>query len=158
MKHMPLPKKPEQARKNLQKLEDGRALQPGKGQIMCCSSCTPLPPPFTALNNGVSIKLRSFWGTAIPKGPGPPQPSSHNSPHSHWKAPETLCPEHCEYLRGWLCFLRNSGGKVQFSEAGSPFIKRGASTLQLRSRKSLCSRSFTRVKLWQVAIIISFYR
>lgn len=63
-----------------------------------------------------------------------------------------------EYLRSWLCFLRDSEAKVQFSEADGPLIKRSASTLQLRPRKGFCSRFFTRVKLWQVAVIILLYR
>lgn len=63
-----------------------------------------------------------------------------------------------EYLRSWLCFLRDSGAKVQFSEADGPLIKTSASTLQLRPRKGFCSRFFIRVKLWQVAAIILFYR
>ena len=98
-------------------------------------SSSPRPPKL--FNNGVSIKLRGFPGTVIPKWPGPPG-SSHLTVHSPTGKP----PKHSvstilvEYLKGWLCVSRNSGGKVQFLEAGSPLIKRSASTIQLRPRRA----------------------
>lgn len=39
-------------------------------------------------------------------------------------------------ISGAGCFLGNAGGKIQSSEAGSLFMKRGASTLQLWPRKA----------------------
>lgn len=134
-------------------------MQPGKGQIMF-----PLSTHRSLLLTMVFHRAKGFPRTSNPKG------LAHLGPHPKivhipiGKPPKHSVPTEKvisysildEYLRSWLCFLRTLGPK--FSEADGPLIKRSASTLQLRPRKGFCSRFFTRVKLWQVAVIILFYR
>lgn len=158
-----MPKKAEEARRKLQKLEDHRAMQPGKGQVMfpLPTHCSPLSAMVFPPSLGVSRGQRSP-NDLVYLGPHPKTvhiPTGKPQKHSVPTGKVTSYSNLDGYLRSWLCFLRNSGAKVRFSGADSPLIKRDASsTLQLKPRKGFCSRSFTRVKLLQVAVIILFYR
>lgn len=83
-------------------------------------------------------QAKGFPRDSDPKMAWPTWVLPPNCPHSHWKAPETFSLYYSGgvSLKGWLCVSRNSGGKVQFLEAGSPLIKRSASTIQLRPRRA----------------------
>lgn len=124
--------KPEQSRRNLQKLEDHRAMQPGERP-----NDVFFPHPPKTVQQCVSIKLKGFPGTVIPKWPGPPG-SDHPTVHIPIGKPQkhSISAVLVEYLKGWLCVSRNSGVKVQFLEPGSPLIKRSASTIQLGPRRA----------------------
>lgn len=85
-RHLSIQKKPGPARRNVQKVEDHRAMQTGKGQIM-------YSPTHTSLLS--TMVFPSSYG--VSQGQQSQNVLAHQdlhpvTVHSYWKAPETLCP------------------------------------------------------------------